>query len=238
VRLPIGGCSRSRVQYAAHHGAKPLKAQEWKRTVSPLLAAGEGWAHRGKLAYRVPLRWVLVGVLGESSGFAMATYVWAVAMPLFEPHEYLNLSYSNRVGGVDDADVETLMSTVEAAAAAAPAEEEALRRLASLSLKTKNVRVFETVAYSQLLLGDVAAATATLRRAQKIPRSAGESSSVGELHDRMVGVEAMLVDGRAGRQSRCSTDGHRRLQRLYASTERRNPSSESAAITHVRRCRK
>jgi hypothetical protein len=52
-----------------------MKAQDWKRIMGPLLPTAEGWAHRGKLAYRVPVKWVLVGVLGESSGFAPRTYV-------------------------------------------------------------------------------------------------------------------------------------------------------------------
>ncbi len=87
-----------------------MRAQEWRRTVGPLLRANEGWAHQGKLTYRVAPRWVLLGVLGDASGFARASYICTVTMPLFEPADHLNLSYSARVGGganrVDDLDAE------------------------------------------------------------------------------------------------------------------------------------
>jgi hypothetical protein len=143
---------RARRRPIGCHPGSPVKAQEWRRTVGPLLPAAEGWAYRGKRTYRVAPRWVLVGVLGESSGFSRATYVWTVTMPLFEPADHLNLSYSARVGGragrVDDLNADSLKTVVLTAAADAPGEAAALERLTALSLDSRNARVFETAAYA------------------------------------------------------------------------------------------
>lgn len=162
----------------------------------------EGWAQQGKLAYRVPVKWVLVGVLGESSGFDSATYVWTVRAPLFVPFEALNLSYSTRVGGgahaIKDADIEPLKAAVLAASADVQDEGVALEALAALSLDTPNVRVFETVAFAQLLLHDGSSAMATLAMARQLPRRAGEPIWVDEVLTRMTGIENLLRDGLEG----------------------------------------
>lgn len=180
-------------------GGSAMRAQEWRRAVAPLLPANDGWAHRAKLSYRVAPRWVLVGVLGESSGLARSTYVWTVTMPLFEPADHVNLSYSARVGGgacrVEDLDADSLRTAVLTAAASIPDEPVALRRLAALSLDTRNAQVFETVAYAQLLTGDVHTAALTLGAARRLPRKVNEEPWVAEVFDRMAGMEGLLLAG-------------------------------------------
>jgi hypothetical protein len=120
-------------------------------------------------------------------------------MPLFEPADHLNLSYSVRVGGganrVDDPDEDLLRTAALRAAADVPEEAAALRRLAALSLDTRNARVFETVAYAQLLTGDAAAATLTLAAARRLPRTVDEAAWVAAVFDRMAGMESLLLAG-------------------------------------------
>ncbi len=74
-------------------------------------------------------------------------------------------------------------------------ESAALRRLAALSLDTRNARVFETAAYAQLLLDDARTAKLTLAAARRLPREADEAPWVAEVFDRMAGMEALLLAG-------------------------------------------
>lgn len=120
-------------------------------------------------------------------------------MPLFEPADQLNLSYSARLSGgagrVHDLDTDALRTAVVIAAADVPDEASALGRLAGLSLDTRNARAFETVAYAQLLTGDAPSATLTLAAARRLPRTVGEPSWVAEVFDRMAGIESHLLAG-------------------------------------------
>ena len=177
-----------------------MKAQQWKRLVGPVLPGGEGWAHVGKLAYHRPTRWTVRGVLGESSGFSQATYVWRLVSPLFVPSDHLDLSYSERVGGparsFEDADSDGLVAAVREAAGGVPSDERALHMLAAWSLDTQNVRVFETVGYAQLLLGEPASAARTLGRVSGLDRHGDEPAWIGEVMSRMSSVGALLSNGR------------------------------------------
>ena len=69
-----------------------MRVAEWKRTVRPLLAADEDWEFRGPMCYRLPVRRVLLGILGEGSGFDQGVYIWRVTMPLFVPSDNVTLS--------------------------------------------------------------------------------------------------------------------------------------------------
>jgi hypothetical protein len=110
-------------------------------------------------------------VLGESSGFEKATYIWQVRSPLFgEPADHLDLSYSERVGGgahsIGDANPEAPTVAISRAAEGTPQEDAVLRQLCGLSLNTSNVRVYETVAHAQIVVGDFEAAKRTVAPCQ------------------------------------------------------------------------
>jgi hypothetical protein len=176
-----------------------VKAHEWKRVVTAVLPASDGWGQAGKLAYRAPARWMVCGVLGESSGWSKATYVWRLTSPLYVPSDHLDLSYSERVGGesrsFEDSDLDGLVAAVREAANATPSEDEALHRLAAMSLDTGNIRVYETAAYAQLLLGDAGAARGVLAAARRLDRATDEPSWIGVVLARMAEIETLLADG-------------------------------------------
>ena len=68
-----------------------MRTAEWKRLTGPLLDDG-GWRLSKTLLYRVPVGWVLHGVLAEDSpANAPAFYLWTVKMPLVVPTGVLDL---------------------------------------------------------------------------------------------------------------------------------------------------
>jgi hypothetical protein len=174
-----------------------MKAAEWTRIVKLLLPAADGWAYQEKLAYR-PSKWVVVGVLGESSRWSEATYVWRAVSPLFVPTGALDLSFSKRVGlasPVDDKDTGELRARIMSAADDLPSAEHALRALADLDLDTGNARIFETAAYAQLILGAETRSADSLSQARRLPRLADEPAWVDEIFARMVTIENLISDG-------------------------------------------
>lgn len=152
-----------------------MKAAEWKRLVRPIIPDGEHWRFRGSLCYRHPVRRFLFGVLGEGSGFDKGVYVWRVSMPLFVPAEVVILSYSYRIGGgsakYNSADIDEFLSAVASGFRNIPTEEGELRRLIGLATDTSNVRLYETAAYSQVLLGGQTGALAKIEAATRVPVS-------------------------------------------------------------------
>jgi hypothetical protein len=174
-----------------------MKAAEWTHIVKLLLPAADGWAYRGKLAYR-PSKWVVVGVLGESSGWSNATYVWRAVSPLFVPTGALDLSFSKRVGpagAVDDKDDDELRARIRSAADDLPSADHALRALADLDLGTGNARIFETAAYAQLILGAETRSADSLSQARHLPRLGDEPAWVDEMFARMATIENLISDG-------------------------------------------
>jgi len=149
---------------------------------------------------RLPARWALVGVLGEPSGFGRATYVWTVRSPLYSPSDVLDLSYSSRVGGgaerLDDADPAAVSAAIGKAVTDIATEDEVLQTWARLSLKTANMRMFETAAYAQILTGDPRSARRTLAAARRLARGKDEPDWVRPVFDRMAQLE-QLLDGKA-----------------------------------------
>jgi hypothetical protein len=86
-----------------------ITSAQWKRAVRSLAPDSATWAFSsGKVCYRVPVGWVLLGVHAEGSGWNRdQVYVSTLAMPLFVPSEHLTLSQSVRVHpaktyGLDD----------------------------------------------------------------------------------------------------------------------------------------
>jgi len=124
------------VKHIRHYRALvAITAAQWKRAVAPVLPDSTSWAFPNKLTYRRPVGWVLLGVLGEGSGFRRdQVYIWSVVMPLYIESEHLVLSYSRRVSAAGTfglADEDALRAAVVSAVAALPPEDEALRVLAA-----------------------------------------------------------------------------------------------------------
>ena len=69
---------------------------QWRTLAAPLL--GDGWRLARLLAYRVPVGWLVDGLLAEKSGSG-GFYLWQVQAPLYVPTTVLDLSWSARVGG-------------------------------------------------------------------------------------------------------------------------------------------
>lgn len=111
-----------------------MTAAQWKRAVQPTLPPVEQWSFRGKLAYRRPVDWVLLGVLGEGSGFQRdRVYVWTLVMPLYIQVEHLVLSWSRRVepaGTFGRDDTAEFDEAIRVAVQRLPTQEEALRSFA------------------------------------------------------------------------------------------------------------
>lgn len=121
-----------------------LNSADWKRAVVPLLETPAAWGFRGKLAYAIPITWVLRGVLAEGSQTPDEVYVWSVTMPLFIPVDHLILDHSTRVSGRHSSS--DLGVAVQAALRSVSPEEVALRRIAASNT--------EEAAYASLILGD------------------------------------------------------------------------------------
>ena len=95
-----------------------MRATDWKRLTQPVL--GNGWRLSQKLAYRVPMGWMLHGLLAEESPSQRPHfYVWIVRMPLFVPTDVINLSWSERLGGSSQVFEPGTAATQEALAQAA-----------------------------------------------------------------------------------------------------------------------
>jgi hypothetical protein len=147
-----------------------MKVAEWKRVARPLLPADEAWEFRGSMCYRLPTRRVVSGVLAEGSGFDKGVYIWRVTMPLFVPSQNVVLSWSDRIGGGARKyyrhDDDALAAAITAAVEGLGTEEDALGKMVSRGAgATRNRFAVETVAYAQLLLGDLASAHEALDRA-------------------------------------------------------------------------
>lgn len=180
-----------------------ISAPDWKRRVGPALPENQGWRFRAKLAYRAPVDWVMLGVLGEGSGSTPNhLYVWAVAMPLFVPSEHIALDHSRRVGsGAQRWDETELADAATAALRELPSQHEALARIARAD--------HEASGYALLLLGDFSGAERRLRE----PFAPGDDRQfvadarqrrhtvLGSLHDE--GIDATVALLRKWRDVTC-----------------------------------
>jgi hypothetical protein len=169
-----------------------MKAAEWKRLTKPVL--DDGWRLSKALAYRVPVGWVLHGLLAEDSpanhpGF----YLWMVRMPLVVPTDVIDLSWSERFGDSSHVLAPTAPATQEAIAQAA--------KLVSDQAATNepvvdppggadNIRMQEARGYGLLLTGNTGGAIEVLGRVlryqprypweEELVRRAGEMRSLIE----------------------------------------------------------
>jgi len=106
-----------------------MRSSKWKTLVGPVLDSG--WRLSQTLAYRVPVGWVLRGLLAEDSAALKPNfYLWVVRMPLYVPSDVISLSWSDRFGGgthVFEPGTATTQEALRAAAAQVVAEERASR---------------------------------------------------------------------------------------------------------------
>ena len=165
-----------------------MRISEWKHAVWPALPETENWDFRESMCYRLPVERVLIGILGEGSGFDKGAYIWRVSMPLFVPSDIVDLSWSERVGGrahkFYKLDEEEIGRAIRQAFEGLEDEEMSLHRMATRETESsRNRRVHEVVGYAQLLLGDVAAARASLSRAASVGvRSTAEQGVIDRVH--------------------------------------------------------
>src|ERR687896_398742 len=74
-----------------------MRTADWKRLTEPVL--GDDWRTSKALTYRVPIGWVLHGLLAEDSAAHRPDfYLWIVRMPLVVPTDVVDLSWSERFG--------------------------------------------------------------------------------------------------------------------------------------------
>jgi hypothetical protein len=157
-----------------------MRVSEWKRTARPLLPTEQNWEFRGSLGYRIPVHRMLLGVLGEGSGFDKGVYIWRVSMPLFVPSDVIDLAWSERIGGgarkYDKFDEHALATAITTASEGLGREEEALHQIvARYAPASPDRRLHEVVGYAQVFLGDVIVASEALGRA-----AAGEARAPWE----------------------------------------------------------
>ncbi len=150
-----------------------VRESEWKSLVTPALPSAHDWHVQGRsLAYRQPVGRVLLGVKAEGSASKGRCYIWRVTMPLFEPSDVLNLSYSERVGGGSSAvnveEPEAFTSALRQAIRTLPTEQHEMARLARLD-DGNNIRISESAAYANTYLGNAERATTILESALAIP---------------------------------------------------------------------
>lgn len=194
-----------------------MKAAEWRRLSKPVL--DERWRLSRALAYRVPVGWVLYGLLAEDSpanppGF----YLWMVRMPLVVPSDVIDLSWSERFGDSSRVFEPASTATQEALAGAAKVVSEEAAGSDSVVDPpggADNVRMQEARAYGLLLQGNTGGAIEVLGRVlryepryqweEDLVRRAGDMRSLidhgrnGEAVDRLEGwrsqsLSALVID--------------------------------------------
>lgn len=175
-----------------------MRESEWRSLLAPVLPSDQEWHVQGRsLAYRLPVGRVLMGVLAEGSASKGRRYIWRLTMPLFEPSEVLNLSYSERVGGGSNAvhvgEPAAFTAALMEAIRWLPVEEDEIARLAQLDIKG-NIRASETAAYANTYLGDVERAARIVESALDLPVQRDWEMQVRE---RLHGFRGLLRQGQA-----------------------------------------
>lgn len=171
-----------------------MKAADWKRLAKPVL--GDGWRFTKSLAYRVPVGWVLHGLLAEDSPANHPDfYLWMVRMPLVVPTDVIDLSWSERFGGSSRVFEPGGTSTQQALARAAElVSEQSAEPLVDPPGGADNGRMQEARAYGLLLMGNAGGAIEVLGRVLRYePRYTWEE----ELVERARGMRALVESNRA-----------------------------------------
>ena len=173
-----------------------MRESEWRRLITPLLPEDQEWHVQGRqLAYRAPVGRFLFGVMAEGSAAKGRRHIWRLSMPLFEPSDVLDLSYSERISTVSVEHQTAFARAVAAAIRSLPIEDVEMARLAELT-PGPNIRLAETAAYANTYLGNLERAAAILEAARA---TADGREWVGEIKERLQRFERLLRDhGQAG----------------------------------------
>jgi hypothetical protein len=173
-----------------------VRESEWKRLITPLLPEDQDWHVQGRgLAYRAPVGRFLFGVLAEGSAAKGRRHIWRLTMPLFEPSDVLDLSYSERISTVSVEHQSAFAEAVGSAIKTLPSTEAEMARLAELT-PGPNIRLGETAAYANTYLGKIDRAVAILEAAGA---TADDHEWVGEIRERLQRFQRLLRDlGQAG----------------------------------------
>jgi hypothetical protein len=173
-----------------------MRSADWKQLARPLLDSE--WRLSKTLAYRVPVGWILYGLLGEGSASTPGFYLWTVRMPLFIPSEVISLNWSDRFGGssrIYDFDDPATSEAIRQAAAQMQAEAESKSLLLDPPGGADNVRMQEARAYGLLLEANAGGATEVLGRVERYEAKYPWESA---LVSRAAEVRSMLQAGRTG----------------------------------------
>ena len=144
-----------------------MRKSEWIQAVRPLLPADQEWDFQGRLAYRLPARHLVVGLLADGSGFDKGVYIWRMVMPLFVPIDHVTLTWSERIGGGAKkyyaSDDDEIASAVGGAVRLLGDEDTELEGIATNAREIHGQRlIYEQIGYAQLLRGSTVDAIATL----------------------------------------------------------------------------
>ncbi len=162
-----------------------MRASEWKRSVRPLLPGDQRWAFRQKLCYRLPIDWMVFGVLGEDSGYSTGVYIWAVRTPLFIPADGEDLSWSERVAPATtyEPDSPDFATAVHRAVQLSQPPADQLQPILDRR-DPVNMRLVEARAYALLIQGGIGEASGELERvARHRGRTAWEDELVARAAD-------------------------------------------------------
>lgn len=184
--------SQARVDLAIRQTPTVITAQAWKRAVEPHLADPGAWEFHGKRVCRLPWEWVMAGVLGEGSGFQRDhVYVWALAMPLFVPRDFVALNLSERAhpsGTLGTDEPEALAQAIRWALDRVEPETAYLKRWARQKGPT------EERAYSLALLGRETRAARALADARDLLVEDGREWALRDA-ERIATVQHRLREG-------------------------------------------
>jgi nucleotide-binding universal stress UspA family protein len=173
-----------------------MRAADWKRLTKPVL--DDGWRLSKALAYRIPVGWILHGLLAEDSPANYpAFYLWLVRMPLVVPTDIVDLSWSERFGDSSRVYEPDAAATREALAQAARLLSEqgaADEFVVDPPGGVDNVRMQEARAYGLLLMGNAGGGIEVLGRVLRYePRYPWEQ----ELVQRAEEMRSLVEKGRA-----------------------------------------
>jgi len=173
-----------------------MRSADWKQLTEPVL--GDGWRISRALAYRVPIGWVLHGLLAEDSAANdLDFYLWVVQMPLVVPTDVIDLSWSERFGDssrVFDPTAATTQGVVAQAGVVVSEHAAAGAVVVDPPGGADNVRMQEARAYGLLLMGNSGGAIEALGRVLRYePRYPWEHDLVRRAGE----MRSLVHEGRA-----------------------------------------
>jgi len=143
-----------------------MKTAEWRRLVRPLLPLDRSWGEARHAFYELPVRWLAVGIIGETSRWNTSMRVHRLASPLVPafPALVLDLGPPASPTSLNFYDPPELESAVAELLDDVPTEAEAMEYIAT-SVPAQDEKA-ETVGYMRYLIGDRSGAEKALVAAQ------------------------------------------------------------------------